>query len=117
MGQPFGDLAISKGLLLISYQGGSREAFSDVLKWRYDSKKRKFILIGETNQDTDTIGDEPTDRIDINYATMTMERRVGRRKKSCSVPAAFRTLELTSFDYEGKHFDDLYKLVKHFEVK
>lgn len=107
MGEPLGDISISKGLLHVTYEGGSREVFNDELKWRLDAKKNKFLLIGETRHVTDTVGDEPEETLDINYAALKEEKAIGKAKVSCPVKARFKALDLSSFDYDGKHIDDL----------
>lgn len=105
MGEPMGELSISKGLLHVTYEGGSREVFSDELKWRLDAKRNKFLLIRETRRVTDTLGDAPDETLDINYAELRAEEKSGRRKTSCAVGAKYKSLELSAFDYDGKHVD------------
>lgn len=107
MGEVLGEVDISKGLLHITYEGGSREVFSDELKWRLDPKKNKFLLIGETRRVTDTAGDEPDVTLDINYATLKEEKLTGKKKTSCAVARKFRAVELSAFDYDGKHVEDI----------
>ena len=110
MGEPLGEIAISKGLLHVTYEGGSREVFSDELKWRLDTKKNKFLLIGETRRVTDTVGEDSDVTLDINYTALKEEKLTGKQKVTCPVNKRFRTLDLSSFDYDGKHLEDVEKL-------
>jgi hypothetical protein len=110
MGEPLGELSISRGQLRVTYQGGSREAFDDELKWRFDKQANDFQLIGETYHVTDTVGNEPEETLDINYTTLKMEKKVGRKKHGCAVDPQFHTEKLSSFDYDEKHVDDLDKI-------
>jgi hypothetical protein len=111
MNEPLGRLAIDeRGVLSVTYEGGSREEFSDELKWRLDRRSGRFVLIGETYSSVDTLGQEPEDAVDVDFSTLRMQRQVGKRKRACGVPAAFRRIELSSFDFFDKHFDDLEKL-------
>lgn len=110
MGEPLGELSISKNLLNITYEGGSREAFEDEVKWRFDTKKKDFLLIGETRRVTDTLGGDPEETLDINYLTLKAEKKVGKKKHACAVGAEFKAVALSTFDYDGKHIDDLEKL-------
>ena len=105
MGEPMGELSISRGLLHVTYEGGSREVFSDELKWRLDAKRNKFLLIGETRRVTDTLGDAPDETLDVNYASLRAEEKSGKRKTSCTLGAKYKSLELSAFDYDGKHVD------------
>lgn len=108
--QPFGDLSITGGVLNITLEGGSREEYTLVEKWRLDKKAGKFILIGESNDAVDTAGEEPEDIRDINYSTLKMDRTIGGKKRSCKVDPQFKGQELSTFDYENKHIDDLGKI-------
>jgi hypothetical protein len=100
--QPLGELEITpKGLLVITYQGGSREAWTDVMKWRWDSQSRQFLLVGETNTVVDTLAEEQDpETLDINYSTLKAEEIVGKKKKTCKVPAKYKGQSLAAFDYE-----------------
>jgi hypothetical protein len=111
MDEPLGRLAIDqRGVLSVTYEGGSREEFSDELKWRLDRRSGRFVLIGETYSSVDTVGQDPEDAVDVNFTTLKMERRLGKRRRACLVPAAFQRSELSAFDFFDKHFDDLDKL-------
>lgn len=111
IGQPFGDVAVTdKGLLTITYMGGSREMFDLVLKWRLDKQMGQFFLIGETRTVTDTAGEYDTEVLDINYSTLKAELSVGKKKTACSVDAKYKAQELSSFDYEEKHMEDIGKI-------
>jgi hypothetical protein len=110
MGEPLGELAISRGLLHITYEGGSREVFEDELKWRLDAKKNKFLLIGETRRVTDTVGEDPEVTLDINYPALKEEKLTGRHKTTCAIGKRFKVQELSAFDYDGQHIEDVEKL-------
>ena len=109
-GEPVGELSISKGILHVDYQGGSRDAFDDDMKWRFDKATKQFLLIGETQHVTDTLGNEPEETLDINYLSLKTEKSAGKKKHSCAVPAEFKAVTLAAFDYDGKHADDLGKI-------
>ena len=70
----------AKGILGVTYEGGSREAWTVLLKWRYDAKSNRFVLIGETRDNRDTLADngemEPgqVSSEDINYLSGKMIR-------------------------------------------
>ncbi len=109
---PLGKIAITdKGILTISYFGGSRTIFDVTTKWRYDKGYNRITLIGETRIITDTMGEYDTETFDINYATMKMEKRVGKQKKSCAVPKEMANQEISGFDYIGRD-DAIEKLEK-----
>lgn len=109
--EPLGELKITdKGLLTIYIMGGSRDMYEDTQKWRLDKKAGKFLLIGETQVVTDTLGEEPTQTIDVNYLTMKMDKITGKKKHSCPVPKELSAQELSVFEYADKHEDDLGKL-------
>jgi hypothetical protein len=110
MGEPLGELSIVKGQLHVTYEGGSREAFSDELKWRLDKDQKNFVLIGETHQVTDTAGEEPDKTLDINFLAMKAEVTVGKKRIFCTVPPDVAAIDLAGFDYDGKHLDDLEKI-------
>src|SRR5262249_28425168 len=110
MGEPLGELSIVKGQLHVTYEGGSREAFSHELKWRLDKDQKNFVLIGETHQVTDTAGEEPEKTLDINFLAMKAEIVAGKKKTGCTVPGEFSAISLAGFDYDGKHLDDLEKI-------
>ncbi len=110
MGEPLGALSIVKGQLRIRYEGGSREEYQDDLKWRFDVTKGDFFLVGESQYVTDTVGSEPDEKLDINYLTLKMEKKVGKKKHACAVDREFRAVKLSDFDYDGKHVDDLDKI-------
>lgn len=109
--QPLGTLKITdKGLLEIDYQGGSREAFDDLLKFRLDKDSGKFLLIGETRTVTDTVGEEPQQTLDINYASLKMTKTFGKILRNCKLDASFRGAELSVFDYDEQHAEDIEKI-------
>lgn len=110
MGEPLGELSIAKDILHVAYRGGSREYFDDDLKWRFDKATGQFLLIGETQHVTDTLGNEPEETLDINFLSMKTDKIVGKKKITCAVPAEFKAVGLHTFDYDGKHADDLEKI-------
>jgi hypothetical protein len=107
MGEPLGEIEISRGLLHITYEGGSREVFTDELKWRLDATKNKFLLIGETRRVTDTVGEDPEVTLDINYVSLKAEKLTGKHKTTCAIARKFRALELSAYDYDGRHVEDI----------
>ena len=116
-GEPLGELSIAKGLLHITYEGGSRDAFDDEVKWRLDKASHKLLLIGEMYRGTDTLGDDPDTVLDINYLTLKAEKAVGKKKHPCAVAAEFKPVELSAFDYDGKHIDDIEKITEACDKK
>ncbi len=67
MGHPLGELSIHRGILWISYEGGARSSWKDIVKWRFDETQKDFIRIGETYEITDNLGEFSKERIDINF--------------------------------------------------
>lgn len=109
--EPLGELEIRpKGILTITYQGGSREEWEDVRKWRLDKSRGDFLLIGETYTAVDTIGEEPTVVYDVNFSTLRAETTVGKKKKTCKVAASAKGRTLAAFDFEGAQ--DVSELLK-----
>lgn len=100
MGEPLGVPKITAaGVLHIELEGGSREAWSDVLRWRLDRKKGHFLLIGRTYTVVDTIGETPETKFDANFSTLKAERFVGKKKTRCTLPASVQETTLDMFDY------------------
>ena len=96
-----------KGILTVDYEGGSREAWSDRYKWRYDKARDHFALIGETTQTRDTLNDDGRlDRgsvsfEDINFLSGKMVRKLeGRGQRKCAVKPEIAVLDLAAFDFE-----------------
>ncbi|MEZ0261580.1 MAG: hypothetical protein ACAH80_11265 [Alphaproteobacteria bacterium] len=107
---PMGKLGITdKGILTIDYSGGARSMYDLNTKWRYDKGYNRIVLIGETRVVTDTMGEYPVDKFDINYSTLKAERMIGDKKITCLIPKEWKNQELASFDYElhGEHLSDL----------
>jgi hypothetical protein len=103
----------TKGILGITYQGGSRETWTVFLKWRYDAKANRFLLIGETRDYADTLADdgeiEPGEvsAEDINYLSGKMIRTISKGgTQHCRVKPAWRAINLARFDFEGSSGDD-----------
>ena len=97
----------AKGILNVTYEGGSREAWTVVFKWRYDVKTGHFILIGETRQNRDTLSDNgemPPGEVsaeDINYSSGKMIRTISKGgTQHCRVKPALRAINLAGFDFE-----------------
>lgn len=100
---PLGELQITpKGILELTYQGGSREMWTDTMKWRWDFRASQFLLIGQTYSVVDTLAEEKNvDTLDINYSSLKAERRInGKKKISCKVDPRFKGQSLSSFDYQ-----------------
>jgi hypothetical protein len=100
IGEPLGELSIQKGILWISYKGGSRGSWSDTYKWRFDKKKNDFRLIGRTLLDEDVLREFPTERSDINFSIGKQESFLGKKRKVCSVKSA--PIYLTTFVFEDR---------------
>jgi hypothetical protein len=112
MGEPLGELEIAKGILTITYEGGSREMWSDVFKWRWDATKKDFLLIGETYSSTDTIGEEPDETYDINVSTLKVEATTGKKKRNCTAPVSMKSQTLSAFDYDSHDLTEVIKRCK-----
>jgi hypothetical protein len=98
----------AKGILNVTYEGGSREAWTVVFKWRYDVKTDHFILIGETRENRDTLsdgGEMPPGEVtseDINYSSGRMIRTISKGgTQRCRVKPALRAITLADFDFES----------------
>src|SRR6185436_5039339 len=107
----------AKGILGMTYEGGSREMWTMLYKWRYDAKSDRFLLIGETSDYADTLADdgelEPgqVQSEDINYLSGKMIRKVSKRgTQHCAVKPSLRAIDLARFDFEKSSEDD--KFVK-----
>jgi hypothetical protein len=112
---PF-SLQIAKGVLQLTYNGGSRYAYSIATKWRYQNGG--FYLIGITASDVDTAGTDEGAVVgierDANLSTREMVEKVekivsatpdGERKTRatqtrCKVPASFQKKKLEAYDVE-----------------
>jgi hypothetical protein len=108
-GGVLGDPSIAKGILTMEYLGGSRELWVFKQKWRLDPRKDRFVLIGETRENSDTIAEdgqmEPGQLSfeDINHLSGKVLRRISHRgTRRCQVKPELRGLELAGFDWE-KH--------------
>ncbi|HYV46352.1 MAG TPA: hypothetical protein VFA20_15895 [Myxococcaceae bacterium] len=104
-----------RGVLELAYEGGSREAWSDTHKWRYDAGKDAFELIGRTYVVRDTLSEdghmEPgeMESEDINFSTGKMVRTLsGKGAFTCKVKPGVASAKLAEFDYE--HFTDIEQL-------
>jgi len=53
-GDPFYGITIKNGYFSIEHEGGSREMWTVIITFKYDSKKRKFFLHKEGGSDADT---------------------------------------------------------------
>jgi hypothetical protein len=99
---PLGELQITpKGILEITYQGGSREIWTDTMKWRWDVKAKQFLLIGQTYSVVDTLVEaKNVDTLDINYSSLKANKGIdGKKKISCKIDPRFRAQSLSTFDY------------------
>jgi hypothetical protein len=115
---PFGEVlgtpSIDKrGVLTVTYEGGSREMWSIQLKWRRDRKTNRFALIGETATYADTLSEDgklergSVEREDINYATGKMTRKIsGEGTYRCDVKPGIAAPDLARFDFQARGDDD-----------
>ncbi len=101
-GAPLGELSIANGVLLITAEGGSREMWTDVLKWRWDEKQKQFNLIGETYSVVDTVGEEKPSVTDINFLSQKMIVSIGKKKKTCKPPPSIKAVTLQDFNFEAE---------------
>ena len=97
-------LSIKKNVLFITYEGGARDKWTEVFKWRLDASKRDFVLIGSTYEVEDTVGKDPKETVDINYVTGRVNRVIGKTKRYCSFKA--KKVYLTKFNLVDQK-DDL----------
>lgn len=97
---PVGNLQIKDGILILSFQGGSRNYWSDIYKWRFDKKKNDFHLIGKTFTSEDTVGEDPFERIDVNFSTGKIESSLGKKRKTCS--SKKEPIYLSVFDFDAQ---------------
>jgi len=104
MDEPLGALSIANGVLSLASTGGSREEWSSTYKFRWSAKARRLLLIGETRDTVDTLGEEPEESLDVNFSTRQAIRTVGKKPRRCAVPATFVAPSLDTFDFES--FDD-----------
>lgn len=107
---------ITKGKILeISYNGGSRQYWSHLVKWRFDEASESLQLIGYTASVVDTLQEDPNDfaddrigeliSMDINYRTRKVEKKViGKNRKpklfKCTLPADYKIPTFSDFKYE-----------------
>lgn len=104
-----------KGILEIRYEGGSREMWSHLFKWRLGADQ-KLALIGKTGSAYDRLSEDGSlsgkgDVLttDINYSTRKFEAvirsKAGKKiRKSCRLAKDFELPAFERFDYEK--FDD-----------
>lgn len=111
-----GDLSLNKkGILEVSYFGGSRWTWQYLMKWRLD-KKNKFSLIGSTYTSTDTAmeieGNSSFDsdstgnllKSDINYSTRQIEysfvnKKLKAQTGRCQLKPDYHVPEFSQFKY------------------
>ena len=113
---PASKLSIIKGILHIYYEGGGRSKWTDIYKWRLDSSKKDFVLIGRTYEIEDTIGDYPKERVDANYSTGKIQRTIGKKKKSCFFGSS-KKIHLTTFDFVWGSIEGLDQINKACPIK
>jgi hypothetical protein len=97
----------AKGILTLTYEGGSREMWSHRLKWRLDKRRNHFALIGDTFESVDTLvrpGKEEPGFLtyqDINYLRGKMIRKVARQgRQTCDVTPGLAADDLATFDFQ-----------------
>ena len=112
MGKPLGNLNIKKGVLWITYIGGSRSYWTDILKWRWDKQQKEFLLIGETYSSEDTMGEYPLEHIDINYSTQKAIRLTGKKQEVCRISSPSKENTLSTFDFANSNVGDRGKILK-----
>lgn len=102
-------------VLQISYNGGSRQYWSHLVKWRFDEATEALQLIGYTASVVDTLQEDPNDfaddrigeliSMDINYRTRKVEKKVvGKNRKpklfKCRLSADYKIPSFSDFNYE-----------------
>lgn len=113
MGKPLGELNITKGVLSITYKGGSREYWTDLFKWRWDKEQKQFLLIGVTYSCRDTVGSDPPEYVDINYSTQVATRTIGKKRDNCQIESPSKENPLSAFDFSyGPAAGDKSKILK-----
>jgi hypothetical protein len=107
-------LEIKKGVLSLTYDGGSRETESYTTKWRYQHGDFELVGIHEVQMDT-LAGDKGMIRSierDVNVSTLKMEETVStvvsstpdgeikttEKKHKCAVPPEYKGRKLKSAD-------------------
>lgn len=60
------ELAIKGGVIHITYEGGARSQWVDIFKWKFDSSKNDFVLIGRTYKIVDNANEYPTEKKDLS---------------------------------------------------
>lgn len=94
MGDPFEEITIENGVIVIAHFGGSRE------KWHYTHRYRlqggKFQLIGATNSSGEPcVGFETYDynlstgKVEVDKGTESCDEKTGEEKKSTSAKSSF----------------------------
>lgn len=115
-------LECKKGALQLTYEGGSREMFSQITTWRW--QKNDFYLIGVTYTEYDSLaqrkGQIEIITRDANISTLKMDEKIEKLTKDraeddekggdtvtsvtkCAVPAKFKEVLLKNFD--AQNFD------------
>jgi hypothetical protein len=117
-GSPFlGEPSVNaKGQLVLSYMGGSREVWSEDMKFRYNAKSEQFDAIGYSYMTFDSavengaVAANEVQDFDANLITGKMYRTLGSGKKqSCRVSPKWQGITLAQFDYlqSGNLYGDL----------
>lgn len=109
-------LEIKGGIIHITYEGGARSQWVDTFKWRFDSSKNDFVLIGRTYKIVDNANEYPTEKVDANYSTGKVIRIIGTKTKSCSFDSS-KKIYLLKYDIVETPVDDLSKLKKACPIK
>ncbi len=105
---PLGTLEVLKnGILAIKSEGGSREVWSDITKWRWDKNSKQFLLIGETYTSFDSIVGS-NEILDVNFSTLRAENTRGKRRKLCKVPQNYKGQTLANYDSERFDISSLF---------
>lgn len=109
----------AKGILIVTYTGGSRQMWDLTYKWRYEAKTDRFLLVGETHHIVDTHSDDgeldagQVSSEDINYLSGKMLRTISKGgTQSCKVKRRAGRAELRTFDIEAEQGDDHDRSVK-----
>lgn len=112
---PF-EFEIKNKVLGIRYEGGSREAFSHLTKWRYQNGG--FFLIGSTHSSQDSLADKKDmiatitrdanvlsgkmiEKIETNLESVGEELPKTKSKElKCKIKATYKTMQLQNFKFQ-----------------
>lgn len=103
MGDPFQDLSISKGSVVLMFYGGSRDRWDITYRFRYQNGD--WYLIGKTLTDFDALSSK-SNQVDINYSTGTKVTTVvsekGQKKTASAKLSSPKLWKLSELDGDNR---------------